>query len=397
MLPLPRRRCFLLTRLTPLPLLTLFALGACSPGAPSQGGPEMPLAPPTAYHLYVASNGSDSNLGSQSAPFLSIERAAQVAFPGTTIHVAPGNYAGGFKTTASGTASERIYYIASRPGHARIVPPAQSVNATAWDNRGSYVDIVGFDIDGSAHQNGVRWRNGIYSAGAFDSLRHNLVHHVANGAPCATSEGAGITIESYFKGIEGEVIGNKIYDIGNSDCPSPQGIAINTTALVANNLIFRSGNVGIFLWHDAHHVRVLNNTISGVHTGILVGGGDFYGKPGRNDFTDVSNNIVYDNIDGIVERGQTGSNNVYRNNLVFSNTGDNWSLAKGMRDVGTVTADPGFVDYRRQGMPDLRLAATSAAIGKGEFKHAHPVDFNGVRRSSAGGVDVGALQHATQN
>lgn len=383
-----------------LPLIASIAAclmsSGCSPGGTLQAGPEAPLAPPTAYHLYVAPNGADNNLGSESAPFLSIERASKVALPGTTIHVAPGSYAGGFRTAANGTARDRIYYISTRPGYARIVPPINSSSAIAWDNRGDYVDIVGFDIDGSAHQDGVRWRNGLYSAGSYDSLRHNIVHHIARGLPCTASdgaEGAGITIESYFKGVNGEVIGNKLYDIGAADCPAIQGIAINTQALVANNLIFRAGNAGIYLWHDANHVRVINNTVTASNIGILVGGGNFYVSPGPNDFTDVSNNIVFDNRSGIVESGATGRHNVYRNNLVFNNRAGDWALADGMRHVKTVSADPGFVAYDRGAMPDLRLASNSPAIGKGDPQHAHPVDFNGVKRNAESGVDVGALQH----
>lgn len=373
--------------------ILVLTLSACSPGTPMQAGPEAPLAPPTTYHLYVATTGSDNNLGSESSPFLSIDKAARVAFPGTTVHVAPGNYPGGFVTAASGTARSRIYYVATRPGHARIVPPAVSASATAWDNRGNYVDIVGFDVDGSAHQGGIRWRNGIYSAGSFDSLRHNLVHHIANQVACSSTDGAGITIESYFKGSQGEVIGNTVYDIGAIDCPAVQGIAINAPALVANNLVFRTGHAGIYLWHDAHHVRIVNNTVAGASIGILVGGGNFYLAPGGNDFTQVSNNIVADNQAGIVESGVTGPNNTYRNNLVFNNVAGDWRLAKGMRDVATVQADPGFVAYGSKGMPDFRLAAGSSAIGKGDLRFAHAVDFNGVRRRAETGVDIGAIQH----
>lgn len=376
-------------------LLIGLSSAGCTP-RPVQAGPDMPLAPPTAYHLYVATNGSDANLGSESSPFLSIERAAQLAFPDTTIHVAPGNYPGGFRTFANGSEHKRIYYIATRPGHARIVPPAVSVNPTAWDNRGSHVDIVGFDIDGSAHQAGVRWRNGLYSAGSFDSLRHNAVHHIGNGAACdSQQDGAGITVESYYKGVHGEVIGNKVYDIGPPGCPAIQGIAVNTQALIANNLVFRAGHAGIYMWHDANHVRVVNNTVTGSTVGIVVGGGNFYLAPAPNDFSDISNNIVFDNSAGIVESGATGKGNAYRNNLVFNNPLGDWKLANGLKPVATVAADPRFAGYSRQGLPDLRLAPSSPAIGKGDIAHAHPVDFNGIKRSADGGVDLGAMQHAS--
>jgi hypothetical protein len=55
-------------------------------------------APTAAYHLYVATTGSDSNPGTQSAPFKTILRASQAAKPDTIVHVAPGTYPGGFQT-----------------------------------------------------------------------------------------------------------------------------------------------------------------------------------------------------------------------------------------------------------------------------------------------------------
>src|SRR5665647_1287161 len=50
-----------------------------------------PATPATAYHLFVGPNGADTNPGTAAAPFRSIGRAAQVALPDTTVHVAPGS------------------------------------------------------------------------------------------------------------------------------------------------------------------------------------------------------------------------------------------------------------------------------------------------------------------
>ena len=381
--------------------LSLFAFSlalltcGCTRSTDQQAGPEAPLAPPTTYHLYVASTGDDSNPGNESAPFLTITRAAQAALPDTTVHVAGGDYPGGFRTMVSGKEKSRIYFISTTPGAARIVPPIKSVSATAWENRGNFVDIVGFEFDGRAYRGGQRWFNGLYSTGSRDSLRHNVIHHIATGAPCAATEAAGITVESYFKGVQAEVIGNKIYDIGPAGCAAVQGIAVNTSALVANNLVFRVANAGIYLWHDANHVRVFNNTVTGSTIGILMGGGDFYVTAGPNDYSDVSNNIVYDNNTGIVELGAIGKHNVYRNNLVFSNPARDWALAPGQQASGTVAADPRFKAYQRNVMPDFSLADASPAIGKGDPQHAHPVDYNGTRRMVRH-VDLGAIQHLAE-
>jgi hypothetical protein len=356
-------------------------------------GAEQAATPQTAFHLYVAPNGVDTNPGTEAAPFRSIERAGQAAFPDTTVHVAPGTYMGGIKTLANGTPKARVYYLSTQRWGAKIVPPLNSSSPNAWDNRGNYVDIVGFDVDGTIYQGGTKWLNGIYSGGSYDSIRNNHVHHIATLDSCTSAEGAGISIESYYHGIKSEVIGNNVHDIGPAGCRAIQGININTPGKVANNIVYRVAFAGIHLWHDATNVIITNNTVSASHSGIVVGGGDNYYTTGPNDQTHVSNNIVYDNKNGISELGATGKNNTYHNNLVSENAGVDWQLANGIQAAASVAKAPQFLSYSRTGTPDFRLASTSPAIGKGNIAHAHPTDFKGAPRNARTGVDIGAYQH----
>ena len=139
--------------------------------------------------LYVSTTGRDSNPGtSASTPFLTILKASKVALPGATVHVAPGTYPGGFQTTANGTALARIHYLSDTKGGAKIVPPANSSSDTAWDNRGSYVDIDGFEVDGSTTQIGTPWTVGIYLAGSYDVVMNSHVHTIAQSGPCDSME-----------------------------------------------------------------------------------------------------------------------------------------------------------------------------------------------------------------
>jgi hypothetical protein len=78
----------------------------------------------------------------------------------------PGSYPGGFVTRASGTAVARIHYLSTTKYGAEIVPPANSTYNTAWGNRGDYVTIDGFEIDGTNAQGGTLWADGIYTAGS---------------------------------------------------------------------------------------------------------------------------------------------------------------------------------------------------------------------------------------
>jgi parallel beta-helix repeat protein len=344
-------------------------------------------------NLYVSPSGSDSNPGTRDEPFRTIMRAAHVATPGTTVHVAPGVYSGGFKTTNSGTAEARIIYQSTERWGARIVPPLDSRTPTAWDNRGNYVDIVGFDVDGSLYQSGMKWLTGIYNGGSYNSVRHNHVHHIATDVPCESKGGSGIGVDSYYKGVKGEVIGNSVHDMGPPGCRFVHGIYISTSATVKNNIVYRISGAGIHLWHDANNVIITGNTVSTSGTGIVVGSGDYYHSKGPNDHTHVSNNIVFDNKHGIMEQGATGKHNSYRNNLVFQNAAFDWRLSHGRTHSGTVAAPPLFVEYSRTGTPDFRLTEKSPAIGKGIGTHAEDRDFLGKPRSTSTGYDIGAVQH----
>lgn len=338
----------------------------------------------TTYNYYVASNGNDANPGTADLPFQTIVRASRVSLPGTTVHVAPGTYTGGFKTTMSGTEAQRIYYVSTVRWGAKLVPPMSSDSKAGWDNRGSYIDIVGFDIDGSASRNGIKWTHGIYNGGSYAVIKHNRIHHIALDNPCNGAGGAGIGVDSYYRGVKSDVIGNTVYQIGRPGCRFVQGIYISTSGSARNNVVHNVGGTAIQMWHDANNVSVTNNTVAASTTGILVGGGDYYHTRGPNDFTSVHNNIVFDNKYGVTELGATGPNNTYRNNLVFQSATADWQLRNGLGHTGTVSQHPQFVRYSRSGQPDFRLRSNSPAIGKGIDEQAS--------RGKASAIDIGAYQ-----
>jgi hypothetical protein len=375
----------------PLPFAALlFAAGAavCSSLPASAQAP----VSATTYHYYVALSGSDSNPGTAEMPFQTIVRASKVALPGTTIHVAPGTYEGGFKTSMSGTEAQRIYYVSTAKWGARLVPPMTSDSKAGWDNRGNYVDIVGFEIDGSASRNGMKWSHGIYNGGSYAIIKNNRIHHIAQNTPCTSAGGAGIAVDGYYRGVQSEVVGNTVHDIGPVGCRFVQGIYISTSGSAKNNIVHNVGGAAIQMWHDARNVVVSNNTVAASMTGILVGGGDFYHTKGPNDFTRVHNNIVFDNKYGISEQGATGVHNTYRNNLVFQNSDADWQLRNGLTHSGTIAQAPQFVRYARRGERDFHLRSGSPAIGKGIEEHSALTDAAGKPRSKAVGIDIGAYQ-----
>jgi hypothetical protein len=344
--------------------------------------------PATTYNYYVSPTGSDSAAGSKTAPFKTLARAAQVATKaGTTVFVAPGTYAGGIKTTASGTASARIYWVSTTKWGAKIVPGS---TANIWDNRGNYVSIIGFEMDGSSKP---AVTHGVYTGGSYSMIQENHVHHIANGATCTSGGGEAIGTDSYYGGVMSDVVGNTVHDVGPAGCKYIQGIYVSTSGSVKNNLVYRVGEAAIHLWHDANHVTITNNTVTSSHYGIIVGGGDFYHSSVGDDYTVVNNNILYDNGYGISEQGSTGTHNSYSNNLVTKNT-VNISLRNGLTAKNTVSSDPLFVGYSKTAAtPNFHLTSSSPAIGRGIATGALPTDIDGKLRNATTGYDIGAYQH----
>lgn len=338
------------------------------------------------YHLYVSPTGSDTNTGTSTSPFKTILKASKVAKPGTTIHVKAGTYAGGFQTTTSGTATARIRYVSDTKWGAKIVPASGSTAATGWSNRGSYVDIVGFEIDG---RNSTVWRNGLAATGSYNTIQGNHVHDVATGGTCLSQGGSGINTHNYYGGYHIDVLDNVVHHVGITGCKYIQGIYTSTSGKVKNNLVYSIGNWGIHLWHDARNLDIANNTIVKSGGGITVGGGGYYHLAAPADYVNVSNNIVYGNDKGIWQQGDNGTHNTYTNNLSYNNARANFSVGSSAIS-GSISANPQFVDYTAG---NYQLKSTSPAVNRGSAKYAPVADLNGVARPQGSAVDVGAYEY----
>jgi hypothetical protein len=351
--------------------------------------------PATAYNYYVAPTGSDTAAGTKAAPFKTLARAAKAATrAGTTVWVAPGTYAGGIKTTASGTSSARIYWVSTTKWGAKIVPPASSSNNNAWDNRGNYVSIIGFDVDGTNSGSGTKWTHGIYTGGSYTMIADNHIHHIAKSVACTSAGGSAIGVDSYYNGVLSDVVSNVVNDIGPAGCSFVQGIYVSTSGTIKNNLSYRVSGAAIHLWHDATNVKITNNTAAASSFGIVVGGGDFYHSTAGANNIFVANNIVYDNQYGISEQGKTGTTNQYKNNLVTKNVKYNISLRNGLQATATVSSEPLLVAYSRTATtPNFHLTSSSPAIGRGIATNVYPTDLDGKPRNATTGYDIGAYQH----
>jgi parallel beta-helix repeat protein len=348
--------------------------------------------PASTYHLYVAPTGSDTNAGTKAAPFKTIQRAANMAKPSTTVHVAPGTYSGNVTTKVHGTASARIRYVSDTKWGAKVVG---SGTEGMWTNNANYTDIVGFDISGSG-------RLGIANWASYTLFQGNHVHHLKISGGCNGGGGAGI-VNANYSGSDGDIIGNVVNDIGvPGTCNGVQGIySSNLRGKIMNNIVYRAAAYGIHLGHAASNVTIANNTVfqnggGGMGGGIVIGVGD---SPGGKILTNtkVINNIVYKNAAAGIKQycysgvSCIGSGNVVANNLVSGN-GSAITMKVGSA-TGTITADPQFVNYQANGTGDYRLKSTSPAVNKGTASSAPTSDIDNIARPRGAAHDIGAYEN----
>ena len=361
-------------------------LSACTSEAPPAPPPVIPLEPyersedgaprPT---LHVSPDGDDAAPGTRDAPLRSIGRAAELATPGTLVHVAGGRYEGSVSTATSGTADAPITYL-SNPGDAAEVVGTGGKGA-AWRNKGDHVEIVGFTITGDTV-------DGLLNKGSFVRIIGNRVSGFGKGN-CITTARSGYTLHDI------DVIANVVHNCGATSLD--HGIYVSHPGgTVANNISYGNAGFGIHCWHNCNNLVVSNNLVfDNGEGGILIGQGDGpnHGQVAADNFV-VSNNIAMNNGEyGIEESGATGPNNRYLNNNIYNNAAGALDLQTG-QETGTITESPGFVDFRMDGSGDYRLKESSPILDAGTTEGAAGADIVGNPRPQGDGVDIGVYEYS---
>jgi len=342
-------------------------------------------------NYYVSPKGNDRNDGSLKHPWMTIEHAASWLQPGDTLHVLPGVYRGRIATAASGVVDAHITYISDQEGEAHII--GDVVDRSAWDNRGNFVDIIGFDVSGVG-------RTGLYNDGSHVRFMANHVHDIAGPTSALCNNGGAGIFHGNYSSSDNDTIGNQVHDIGwtNASLCATSGSQVhgiyhaNRGGHILNNLVYHNRAYGIHLWHAASDVAISGNTVfHNGSSGLVVGAGDAP-KGNRADNCLVSNNIfAYNSRYGFVESGNTGTRNQYTNNLTYENKLGPFQLQNGNVASDTIKADPQFVNYTGDSRGDYRLKSSSPALRSGSADGAPAEDIEGRPRSSSG-IDIGAYQ-----
>jgi hypothetical protein len=365
-----------------------------------------------ARDFYISPYGSDSDPGTEAAPFSSFKKADSVVQPGDTVYVRPGTYNGytarnTIRIATSGSESARIRWIAETRWAAQIVGHVNPANDLGWGIviSGDYVDLVGFDVTSDANM-------GVWVLGTHVRIIGNHVHDIPGQRGC-TSYGASGVEQGNYSGGYMEVIANVVHNIGSGgpgSCNKYHGIYLAAPFDTAvNNISYRNASKGIGTWHAANHNTISNNTVFDNDVGILVGAGDTpCFRVCSADYVIVSNNIMYHNKTiGFWQYSKVGPHNIYANNLAFANSVRNVLLRGSCGNAAGMTcnsfdkglfADPMFVSPTGSFFTgDYHLRGTSPALKAGTVVGAPPTDFDGRSRLEAFAPDLGAYESGHQS
>lgn len=409
-----------------------------------------------AANYFVATTGSDTASGSSTAPFRTIQRAANLVVAGDTVTVRAGNYAGfilGFNNPQNGTASAPITFKADAGA---TITSRNSTTADGIDiERSNYIIIDGFNItnDGSMTRSAIRSSGG----GIGDVIRNNTVQMnagdnygiytafsqnllVENNNVSGTNNAAMYIANS---AVNPTVRGNAVHNTGaigihfNGDA-GQGGTGIVTGALIENNIVYEtggtSGGAGINM-DGIQNSRIQNNLLYNNHgKGISLYTVD--ASAGSKNNIIVNNTVIQasnaTDYALVIKDGATG-NTVY-NNVLFSlssmsgafrisadstsgffsdynivtnrMSNDNgssfktlaqWQSATG-QDAHSISSTPTAVFVNQPGN-DYHLSATSPAIDFGTNlaspKQAPATDISGTARPSGARYDAGAYERTT--
>lgn len=376
--------------------------------------------------FYVATTGSDSNSGSASSPWRTIQHAANLVNPGDTVVVEDGTYSEVISVTRSGTSSAPIIFKSQNKWGARVAPTGSGIGIV-WGVQANYITIQDFEVTGASDTaTGIKTFNNRTN----NNIVGNKVHDMGWGA-CV--RGAGIEPGSNNSNTNG----NWIYKIGlpwssTPTCPYDHGIyAVGNInhSNIQNNVIFEIfQGYAIHLNDQPSYLNITYNTIFNVGDGSFGGGMVF--SCGVNtgsvtcDYVNFSDNIMsnlrmnsYNNgcfgqtAGGYPIIGNFGPNNRFANNVVDSScpmSTNTWQ--DGNHDTSTIIANPLYVNYVDDGSGNYHLCgasgipsgsvctAKSPAIGVGTSAGAPSTDYDGnPRPGSNGQYDVGAYEFTSSS
>ena len=339
---------------------------ATDTGASTEGGVLCParagllalLPPSRGITHHVDPSGSDSAPGTADRPWKTAQKAVDSLAPGETAIMHAGVYPDPVSWTRAGTADAPITLAGD--------PHAPAIFTGTFEMRAAFTRATGLVFDGALRTGTV------YPLLAARSSDLEISWNELRGAKRVAIEGF----------VDAPVTPDRLRIVGNWFHDGAQAVALHggNGMLVASNLLQDHSDIGIVLDPSPQQTSILANTIARGRVGIMVGA---TASATTADTTIVNNVIVQHSAQGIVGTG-TGTGNVARRDLFFSNMAPVSGTVTAVDDV--IGVDPRFV-----GNDDFHLRADSPAVGAADLALTPPSDRD-QRCRPIGAPDLGAFE-----
>ena len=352
----------------------------------------------SATTFYVATDGSDANPGSVSAPFRTLQRGANAALPGDTVVVRNGIYGPEGAVTggdSSGNESSPVVlYNSGIPGAPITIKAENQWGAVlncyfvcdAYINlyNASYIVIQDFVIT-EGYKEGIHSNDSAHHI----TLKSNRIEYIATRSSSSTTGLDGLYTNPNCHDFI--IDGNVFHDIGRTNVNwLDHALYLHgSNFTVTNNLFYNIPHGWSIQAADG-----LNNVVIANNTFAFPQGGGQDGQimlwNSQSNLT-IENNIFYNAKNYAITRYSSSIGNcTVDHNLVYGASGmmaDTSGCAMGV----TQNADPGFVNATTTPF-DFHLRAGSPAIGAGIQVAAALV--SGLSRALTAGTDLGAYPFA---
>ena len=320
------------------------SLGKATP-TPTRTPTPIPTLPPGSY--YVSVSGSDSNPGSQAAPWRHIQYALDKVGPGSTVYVMTGVYNETVTLHNSGSASGGYITLQNYPGNTPVIDGtgiaiSGETGLIVIESK-AYIKVIGFEIRNlkaggvsAAFPAGI-WIRG---NGAFLEIRNNVVHDIENSCSRCGAHGIAVYGRDPNASIHDIIIdGNQVYNgkFGWSESMVLNGNVEKFT--VSNNIVHDNDNIGIdFIGYEGENPNsAVDRARDGTVVGNLVYNINSYGNPAYGNersadgiYVDggtrilIERNVIHDTNLGIElaseHAGKDTSYITVRNNFIYNNT-----------------------------------------------------------------------------
>jgi hypothetical protein len=209
--------------------------------------------------FYVSMTGDDSNPGTQTAPWRTVQHAADTVRAGSTVNVRGGVYEELVSIKASGNPTDGFITFKSYPGETAVldaghITPSGRSGILTIQNK-SYVRIEGFEIRNfrTAEHRLTPLGISVMGAGSHIELLKNNVHHIeqtfdGRDAPGHGANGFGIAVygtDAKTPISELVIDGNEVHHLKTG---SSESLVVNgnvTNFRITHNVVHDNNNIGI--------------------------------------------------------------------------------------------------------------------------------------------------------